>query len=51
MSIKGHKFVTNFGKKTGNNSNLDLVNINAQTKFGQILFISSQDIELHGNLP
>ena len=35
---------------TSNNSNLDLVNINAQTKFGQILFISSQDIELHRNL-
>ena len=30
---------------TGNNSNLDLVNINAQTKFGQILSMSSQDIE------
>ena len=47
MSSKGHKSVTNFGKMTGNNFNIDLVNINAQTKFGQILFISSQDIELH----
>ena len=34
-----------FQKMTGNNSNLDLVNINAQTKFGQILSMSSQDIE------
>ena len=30
---------------TGNNSNLDLVNSNAQTKFGQILSMSSQDNE------
>ena len=30
---------------TCNNPNLDLVNINAHTKFGQILSISSQDIE------
>ena len=30
---------------TGNNPRLDLVNINAHTKFGQFLSISSQDIE------
>ena len=30
---------------TGHNPNLDLVNINAHTKCGQILFIPSQDIE------
>ena len=30
---------------TGNNPNLDIVNINAHTKFGQILSIRSQDIE------
>ena len=30
---------------TGNHPNLDLVNINAHSKFGQILFIRSQDIE------
>ena len=30
---------------TGNNPKLDLVNINAHKKFGQILSMSSQDIE------
>ena len=30
---------------TGNNPNLDLVDINAHTKFGQIISICSQDIE------
>ena len=30
---------------TGNKPNLDLVNINAHTKYGQILSIRSQDIE------
>ena len=30
---------------TGNNPNLHLVNINAHKKFGQILSMSSQDIE------
>ena len=30
---------------TGNNPNIDLVNITAHTKFGQILSISSQEIE------
>ena len=44
-SIKGHNLATNLRKMTGNNPNLDLVNINAQTKFGQILSICSQDIE------
>ena len=44
-SIKGHNSVTNLQKLTGNNLKEDLVNINAQTKFGQILSISSQDIE------
>ena len=34
---------------TGNNLNLGLVNINAYTKFGQILTISSQDIEQKRN--
>ena len=37
-SIKGHKM-------TGNNPNLDLVNINAYIKFGEILSIRSQNIE------
>ena len=30
---------------TGNNPNLDLVDINAYTKFGRILSIYSKDIE------
>ena len=43
--IKGHNSDTNLQKPTGNNLNLDLVNINAYTKFGQILSILSKDIE------
>ena len=35
----------NLRKMTGNNSNLDLVNIKAYSKFGQILSICSKDIE------
>ena len=34
---------------TGNNPNIDLVNINASTKFGEILSICSQDIERKQN--
>ena len=35
--MKGHKSATNLVKfNTGNKSNLNLVNINAYTKFGQI---------------
>ena len=34
---------------TGNNPNLDLVNINACIKFSQILSICSTDIELKQN--
>ena len=34
-SIKGHNSVTNLGKMTANNANLDLVNIKAHTKFGK----------------
>ena len=45
IPIKGYSSVTNLLKITGNNLNLDLANINAHTKFGQILSISSQDIE------
>ena len=30
---------------TGNNQNLDLVNIKAYTKFGHILSLCSEDIE------
>ena len=35
---------------TGNNLNLDLVIINAYTKYGQVLSIWSKDIELKQNL-
>ena len=44
-SVKGHNSVTNLKKMTSNHPNLDLVNINAFTKFSQILSIRSQDIE------
>ena len=36
-------------KMTGNNPNIDIVNINAYTKFGKILSFSSQDIERKRN--
>ena len=47
--IKGHNSVTNLRKMTGNNTNLDLVNINAYIKFGEILSICSKDIEQKRN--
>ena len=48
----GHNSVTNVPKMmhfNRMNPYLDLVNINAYTKFGQILLISSQDIEWKRN--
>ena len=45
MSIKGHNSVKILRKMTGNNPELDLVNVDVHTKFGQILSIGSQDIE------
>ena len=48
-SIKGRNSITNLQKMTGNNPNLDLVNINVHTKIGQILSIRSQDIEQNQN--
>ena len=48
-SIKGHNSVTNLQKITGNNPNLDVVNINAYIQFGEILYICSQDIERKRN--
>ena len=45
-SVKGHNPVKNLRKMTSNNPKVDLVNINAHAKFGQILSIDSQDIEL-----
>ena len=44
ISIKGHIYVT-----TRNNPNLDPVNMNAYTKFGEILSVCSQDIERNRN--
>ena len=43
-SIKGHNSGTNLRKMTRNNPKLDLVNMNAYIKFGEILPIGSQDI-------
>ena len=42
-SIKGNDIVTNKQKITGDNSNLDLVNMNAHIKFGEFLSICSHD--------
>ena len=47
ISIKDHITATNFQTMAGNNPNLDLDSINANAKFGHILSISSQDIELN----
>ena len=46
-SMKGHNTVINLRKLMlmGNNHNLDVFNINAYAKLGQILSIISQDIE------
>ena len=48
-SIKGRNSVNILRKMTGNNRKLDLVNVDVHTKFGQILSISSQDIERKQN--
>ena len=40
-----YDFVTNLSKMTGDNPNLDLININAYIKFGKIISICSQDVE------
>ena len=48
--IKGHNIVKILQKKVGNNPNVDLVNVDVHTKFGQILLIRSQYIETKQNL-
>ena len=48
-SIKGRNSIKIFRKMTGNNPKLDLVNVDGQIKFGQILSIRSQDIERKQN--
>ena len=47
--IKGHNSGTNVQKTTCNNPKLDLVNMNAYIKIGEILSICSQDIERKQN--
>ena len=50
MSIKDRNSVANLKKKmTLYNPKVDLVNDNVYTKFGHILSIRSQDIELKPN--
>ena len=41
--------INNFGNISGNKLHLDIVNINASTKFGEILSCCFQDIELKRN--
>ena len=48
-SIKGRNALKTYRKITGNNPKLDIVNVDVHTKFGQILSISSQDIERKRN--
>ena len=48
-SIKGRNSVANLRKTKIYNTNVDLVNGNAYTKFGLNLFIRSQDIEQKPN--
>ena len=47
--IKGHNSGTNVRKMMCNNLNVDLVKINANIKFGEILPIGTQDIVLKQN--
>ena len=47
--IKCHNSATNVSKMSCDNPNVDLININAYIKFGEILSISSQDIGWNGN--
>ena len=48
-SIKGCNSVKILRKSMGNNPKLDVVNVDAHTKFGQILSICSLDIERKQN--
>ena len=48
-SINGYNSITSKQKMTGKNLNLDHIYINAYIKFGEILSIWSQDIELKQN--
>ena len=46
---QGPLLVVNLRKMTLYNPNLDLINVNVYTKFGEILSIGSQDIERKRN--
>ena len=46
MSIKGQNSIKILRKMTDNNTKVDLVNVDMHMKFGLILTICSQDIEL-----
>ena len=48
-SINGHNSATNKQKITGNNPNLNFVNVNVYSKFGEILSICSPDIKRKQN--
>ena len=48
-SIKGHNSVKILRKMMGNNPELDIVNVDVHTKFGQILSICSKAIEQKQN--
>ena len=48
-SVKGRNSGKILRKMTGDNTKLDLVNVDVHTKFGQILSICSQDIERKQN--
>ena len=48
-SIKGHNSIKILRKIMGNNPKLDHVNVDVHTKFGQFLFIRSQDIKRKRN--
>ena len=47
--IKGHNSGTSVRKMLSNNPNVDLVNINAYIKFGEVLLICCQAIERKRN--
>ena len=48
-NIKDHNSGTNVRKMMSNNPNIDIVNMNAYIKFGEILSICSQVIEWKRN--
>ena len=49
MSIKGHNSVKILRKMANNNPKLGLVDVDVNTKFGQIMSIHSPDIERKRN--